>query len=85
MFLNSLRLSGAETFGRAIWCSIFQDLGYSALCVILLKIIWAGTAIVLEQNLMIFLGRSPGTIPLGFFALKILAFTSVIDSMGAND
>ena len=69
----------------AIWYSVFQAFGYSALFVILLKMIWAGIAIVFEENLTNFLGRSPGTTPFGFFAFNILFLTSLMDNLGAWD
>jgi hypothetical protein len=49
-----------------------------------LKIVLTGTARVVEHTFTSFFGISPGTKPLGFFALLILHSTSQADTFGAK-
>ena len=72
------------TFAKAFCSSIFHGLGYSALVVILLKMVVTGTDNVAEQCFTSLLGRSPGTSPFGFLAWIILLWTSWTVNLGAR-
>ena len=66
MFLSWSSELGGRVFGMGVWCSIIHYLGYSALVEIALNIISMGMASSTGNVLIIFLGRSPGTIEFGF-------------------
>ena len=85
IFLSSSSSLGGETLGRATWCSIFQERGYCAECVIELNIYVAGGASRSTQFCTSFFGRSPDTIPWGFLALISFFLTVWTSRRGAYD